>query len=162
MTGKFSDDQHVNTAVPESAMHDDDTQAEDAAQDYAAVRVHVTNVVDTNKSTSVDSPTFDIPYTVVVQTGTSDPTMAVRELVPADLLRIQFTVISLDSPVVISRSIEEAQSQNNTVTATPYPQGALLPAGQKVQLTGNNQLWVAATVNTSSRVLVIVERAESA
>jgi hypothetical protein len=158
---KFSEDQHANDYVSEQD-HGPATAEQDSEQDYAAVRVHVTNVVDTNESTNVTSPTFDIPYTVVVQAGQSDPTMAVRELVPADLLRISYTVISLDSPVVISRSIEEAQSQNNTVTATPYPTGALLPAGQKVTLSGNNQLWVAATVNTSSRVLVVVERAESA
>jgi hypothetical protein len=159
--GKFSDDHHVNDYVPDEEPVTP-TSAEDIQDDYKAIKVHITNVVDTNESANVSSPTFDIPYTVVVQAGQSDPTMAVRELVPADLLRINFTVIALDSPVIIARSIEEAQSPANTQTATPYPVGALLNPSYKLQLLGNNQLWVAATVNTSSRVLVVVERAEAA
>jgi hypothetical protein len=155
---KFSHDHESNVAVHEVA---ESAPANDTAEDYAAVRVHVTNTVDTNKSTSVTTPTFDIPYTVTVQAGQTDPTMAVRELVPADLLRVQFTVISLDSPVVIARSVEEAQSPMNVGASVNYPSGALLTAGQKLTLNGNNQMWVAATVNTVSRVLVVVERNEA-
>lgn len=157
---KFSHDHHASNHVPEHDTHVDTVPATDAAADYAAIRVHVTNVVDTNRSTAIDSPTYDIPYTVTVQAGTTDPTLTVRELVPADLLRVQFTVISLDSPVVIARSLEEAQSPMNAATPVNYPSGALLPAGQKLTLNGNNQLWVAATVNTVSRVLVVIERSE--
>ena len=154
MTGKFSDDMHINNAVPEYDAPQE-TADTDATEDYAAVRVHV-------ESTSVDSRVYDIPYTVTVQAGQSDTTLAVRELVPADILRVRYTVISIDNPVVISRSIEEAQSDANTQTEVNYPSGALLDTGQKLQLAGNNQMWVAATVNTVSRVLVVVERAESA
>jgi hypothetical protein len=160
MSGKFSEDHHVSDYLPDEEPVSP-APPEDAEDDYKAVKVHVTNVVDTNESANVASPTFDIPYTVVVQAGQTDPTMAVRELVPLDLLRISFTVIALDSPVIIARSIEEAQSPANTQTATPYPVGALLSPSYKLQLIGNNQLWVAATVNTSSRVLVVVERAEA-
>jgi hypothetical protein len=82
------------------------------------------------------------------------------ELAPLDALRVRMTVVSLDNPVVICHSRAQAMNDNNQVASVPRPAGYLLSNTQLFPLviTSIQQLWVAATADSDSRVSVIVER----
>lgn len=95
-------------------------------------------------------------YTVVVASGTNG---GIAELLPLDPLRVRATIIVSDNPVVLCHSKTLAQNGANTASNVPTPQGAYVAnSTTPLVLTGTSQLFVAATVSSSTRVSVISER----
>ena len=95
-----------------------------------------------------------VHFTVVISTATNP----VVQLLPRDYDRLEARVLTADEPVVLAQTREMAEAPNNQVTAVPAPVGAYLPAGLDRTLRSCDELWVAATSATPTRVSVSVSR----
>lgn len=91
-------------------------------------------------------------FTVVVSTTTNP----VQQILPPDPNRTEAQVLAVDNPVVLSQSQDMAWNPANQVTDTPFPAGSYLPVGYDRPILNCDELWVAATSSTASRVSVIV------
>ena len=103
-------------------------------------------------------------YTLVISTATN--AQAVQQLLPLDPLRVRATIIVHDNPAVICHSRASANAAANTVTNTPAPSGAYLLASATlpaapIVIHGTQEMWIAATTSSTSRVSVIAERRTS-
>lgn len=93
-------------------------------------------------------------YTVVISTSQNP----VQLLLGRDYNRVDAVVIAVDEPVVLAQNQSMAESVNNTNQATvgPVPSGAYIPAGYPVPINHCDEVWVAATSSSLTRVSVIV------
>jgi hypothetical protein len=127
-----------------------ETPEECRAEDYAAVRVHVTNPV----ATTTGATQFGVYETIVI------PAASVQQVLPRDPLRQYAYITAVDAPVVLSVTQEQAQSTQNLAALVPFPQGAYLQATMTTPPIRHNDPVYA--VNTSAaaacRVVVYVER----
>jgi hypothetical protein len=95
-----------------------------------------------------------VHFTMVVSTGTN----AVIQLLPRDYDRLEARILTVDEPVVLAQSREMAEAPANQVTSVPSPVGSYLPAGLDRVLRNCDEVWVAATSATPTRVSVAVSR----
>jgi hypothetical protein len=95
-----------------------------------------------------------VHFTMVVSTGTN----AVQQLLPRDYDRLEARVLAVDEPVVLAQSKEMAESVANQVASVPAPVGSYLPVSLDRVLRHCDEVWVAATSATPTRVSVVVSR----
>lgn len=139
---------HVQDDTPEDWTQQE-TPAEDKAQDYTAVRVHVTNPV----ATTTGATQFGIYETLVI------PGSGNMQILPHDQLRQYGYIMTIDEPIVISTTLEPSQSPNNQVALVPNPSGAYLPTLSWLPpIRHNDPVYAANTSATPTRVVVLVER----
>jgi hypothetical protein len=93
-------------------------------------------------------------FTMVVSTGTNP----VVQLLPRDYDRLEARILAVDEPVVLAQSREMAEASANQVTAVPDPVGSYLPVSLDRVLRNCDEVWVAATSATPTRVSVVVSR----
>jgi hypothetical protein len=93
-------------------------------------------------------------FTMVVSTGVNP----VDQLLGRDYDRVEARVLSADEPVVLAQSREMAENAANQAANVPFPVGSYLPAGLDRPIVNCDELWVAATSATPTRVSVIVSR----
>ena len=121
------------------------------------VRVHLENPGDIAiQRTEEKEPEHFVFSTVVVGFGISGYNNY-EQVLAEDPLRKDFSILSLDNPVVICNKAQ-VNDKANQVAGVPFPQGALLPAGSSFTGTGTAQIFVVATTGSPSRVSVFVNR----
>jgi hypothetical protein len=94
--------------------------------------------------------------TIVIASG--DTQGGVWALLPLDPLRVRAVILSVDQDVVICHTRPQAQASGNTGSSVPNPSGAYLPKTTMLTLNGTQEMWVAATSATPTRVSITVER----
>ena len=139
---------HVQDDTPRE-HHGQETPAENKAEDYAAIRVHVTNPV----ATTTGATQFGIYQTIVI------PGSGSQQILPHDPLRQYAYIMTVDEPVVITTTLEASQSPANQVASVPNPAGAYLPiTSWTPAIRHNDPVYAANTSATPTRVVVMVER----
>jgi hypothetical protein len=100
---------HVQPETPhgEDTSPAFETPAQEQAEDYRAVRVHVTNPV----ATSTADVQFGIYETVVL------PGSGNQQILPRDPLRQYAYIMSIDEPIVLTTTLEASQATVNQGTA---------------------------------------------
>jgi len=141
---------HVQDHAPGWEGEQYETPEQEAADDYAALKVHVTNPVEV----TTGATQFGAYETIVV------PPATVEQLLPRDPLR-QFAYITpIDAAIVIGTTLEQCQAAGNVAAAVPNPSGGYLPALSTTPPIRHNE--PVYCVNTSAaaacRVTVLVER----
>lgn len=122
------------------------------------IRVHLENPEDVRPGNVEErEPEHFVFSTVAVAFNTAGYNNS-EQLLAEDPLRKDFSVLSVDNPVVICHSASQLTDPANQVANTPYPQGALVPAGVSVTGTGTGRVWVVATTAQPSRVSVFINR----
>ena len=125
------------------------------------IRVHLENPGDIAiQQTEEKEPEHFVFSTVVVAYNTTGYNNF-EQVAAQDPLRKEFTITAVDNPVVLCHSHQQLTDPANQVLGVPYPQGALLVAGQSFDLTGTGPAWVVATVGAASRVSIAVNRRNS-
>ena len=125
-----------------------ETVEQEAVEDYAAVRVHVTNAVDVSPAAQ-----FGI-YETIVLAGSGN-----QQILPRDPLRQFAYIMSVDEPVVITTTLEASQATVNQVALVPNPSGAYMPAlAWTPPIRHDDPVYAANTSSTPTRVVVLVER----
>lgn len=98
-------------------------------------------------------------YTIVLSTATNNGYgSGVDILLVQDPLRVKATVMTIDQPVVVSHSQTQANSSSNQAATVPNPSGAYLPITTPLVIATTQEMFVAATSATPTRISVIVER----
>jgi hypothetical protein len=142
---------HVQPATPHGEDVSDafETPAQEQAEDYRAVRVHVTNPV----ATSTADVQFGIYETIVLAGGGN------QQILPRDPLRQYAYIFAVDEPVVLTTTLEASQAPSNQVALVPNPSGAYLPAATWTPpIRHNDPVYAANTSATPTRVVFMVER----
>ena len=122
------------------------------------VRVHLENPEDINvQKTEEHEPEHFVFSTVAVAFNTTGYNNF-EQVVALDPLRKDWSITVLDNPVVLCHSHQQMTDPANQVSGLPFPQGAMLPAGQSFTFTGTGPAWVVATVAAASRVSIAVNR----
>jgi hypothetical protein len=106
MTGIQNRDRlHTQSQAPhgEDASNAFETPAQEQAEDYRAVRVHVTNPV----ATSTADVQFGIYETIVI------PGSGNQQVLPRDPLRQYAYILTVDEPVVLTTTLEASQASTN-------------------------------------------------
>lgn len=145
--------QQILHAGDESPLIPDDGTLPDlAAEDYAAIRVHVTNAGGT------DAIKFGTYVTVTIP-ASSAGVPSVEPILPSDPLRQYAFVLPVDEAIVVSTQPETVQAAGNAGTAQ-YPAGALLPGGLwSPAILSHDPLYAANTsITAACRVTVIIGR----
>ena len=127
-----------------------ETPAEEQAEDYAALKVFVTNPV----ATTTGAAEFGAYSTVVV------PPASTAQLLPHDPLR-QFAYLTpIDEPIVIGVTLEQVQGANNMGATVPNPSGGYLPAlATTPPIRHSDPVYcVNTSPTTATRVTVLIER----
>jgi hypothetical protein len=119
---------HVQDESPEYGTEEFETAGEMAAEDYAAVRVHVTNPV----AVTTGATQFGIYETIVIPVSTA-AVVAYAQVLPRDDLRQYGYITAVDYPLILTSTLEQAQSPGNVVTgsvtiANPTPAQPAVPA----------------------------------
>lgn len=141
---------HTQSEAPHPGYSTFETPEQQAVEDYAAVRVHVTNPVET----TTGGTQFGIYETIVlVASGNT-------QVLPHDPLRQYAYIMSVDFDVVLATTLEQAQASVNQVAAVPNPSGGYLPKGMFTPAIRHNDPVYAANTSAASptRVVVLVER----
>lgn len=139
---------HVQSEAPQDGIPFE-TPEQEAQEDYAAVRVHVTNPV----ATSTADVQFGIYETIVL------PGSGNQQILPHDPLRQYAYLMSVDEPIVITTTLEASQAPVNQVALVPFPSGAYMPAlAWTPPIRHNDPVYAANTSATPTRVVLLVER----
>jgi hypothetical protein len=93
-------------------------------------------------------------FTTVVAIGANP----VDQVLGRDHDRVEARVLTVDEPVVLAQSKEMAENLANQVTNVPNPVGAYLPTGIDRVISNGDELWIAATSSTPTRVSVEISR----
>jgi len=153
----------VNTVIDRNRMHVQDdsphdgllpefeTERQEAAEDYAAVRTHVTNVVQV----STGATQFGTYETIIIPASTATVPAQARVL-PRDDLRQYAYITAVDFPVVLATTLEQAQAASNvTQVAQPVPSQPGVPATTvAVQNTSAYPVSVVISAGTLTAVIV--------
>lgn len=138
---------HTQDDAPHVPVYE--TPQEEAAEDYKAVRVHVTNPVATT--------TADVQfgtYETIVLPGSGN-----LQILPRDPLRQYAYIVSIDQDVVLTTTLEAAQASVNQVASVPFPSGAYLPKlSWTPAIRHNDPVYAANTSATVTRITILVER----
>lgn len=145
------DRMHVADEPPHPHKESHEPSEMNAAEDYAAVKVHVTNPVATTSAATE----FGAYSTWVLAPGASGV-----EVLPHDPRRQYAYLYSADNPIVISTMLEQAQSAGNVAATVSSPQGAYIPNGVWTPPIRHNEgVYVTNTSPTlACRVTVLSER----
>jgi len=81
-----------------------------------------------------------------------------EQVLALDPLRKDASILAVDNAVVVCHSHQQVTDPANQISGVPYPQGAYLPAGSSLTVTGTGPAWVVATVSSASRVSVFINR----
>ena len=129
-----------------------ETPEEQAADDYQAVRVRVTNPV----ATTTAATQFGAYETFVVAAGTTE------QLLPRDPLRQYAYILPVDEPIVIGTTLEQVQGANNVGATVPNPSGGYIPAGTSTPPIRHSEpvYCVNTSPTTATRVTVLAERGD--
>lgn len=133
--------------------------------DPGILPVHVVNADDIGKATRVEEvepehftcATFTISQGAAGQV-TSSQEQGMAQILAHDPQRKDASILSIDSPIIVCHSSQQASNANNLTPLSPAPEGAYLPAGASLSVTGTGPLWIVATVATVSRVSVVMNR----
>lgn len=149
---------HVQDDTPHVPHAGYESPAEQAAEDYAAIRVHVTNPV----ATTTGATEFGAYSTVVIPPSTATSASVLRVL-PQDPLRQYAYLTPQDGPIVISTTQEAAESLANVGATVSLPAGAFIAQGATTPPIRHNEAVYACNPSTSTacRVTVLVERGET-
>jgi len=122
------------------------------------VRVHLENPQDISvQRTEEHEPEHFVFSTVAVAFGTTGYDNF-EQVLALDPLRKDASILAVDNPVVVCHSHQQLTDPANQVSGVPFPQGAYLPAGSSLTVTGTGPCWVVATVAAASRVSVFINR----
>jgi hypothetical protein len=82
------------------------------------------------------------------------------QILPRDPLRQYAYVMSLDSDIVLTTTLEASQAPVNQVAGVPNPSGGYLPKGMFTPAIRHNDPVYAASTSTAAatRVVILVER----
>ena len=129
-----------------------ETPEQQAAEDYQAVRVHVTNPV----ATTTGATQYGSYQTIVV------PPATVEQLLPHDPLRQYAYITPIDEPIVIGTTLEQVQGANNVGATVPNPSGGYVPALATTPPIRHNEpvYCVNTSPTTATRITVLVERGD--
>lgn len=120
--------------------------------DHEPVGVKVTNFEDMVFKTEELEPEHFSFTTVTLTPGQS---MA-QTILALDPNRKSASVLPVDAPIVLCDSPGQAVSAGNQASGFTAPDGAYVPQGTSVALSGTGQCWAACQVAT--RVSVIINR----
>lgn len=125
---------------------------------YEPVRVRVENFHEMENPGNVEEvePEHFVFSTVAVSTGVGYNTF--EQVLALDPLRKDASILAVDQAVVVCHSHQQLTDPANQVAGVPYPQGAYLPAGSSLTVTGTGPAWVVATVNAATRVSIFINR----
>jgi hypothetical protein len=122
------------------------------------VRVHLENASDIAIQRTEEKEPEHFSFSTVVVASATAGINPYEQVLAEDPLRKDFSIMAVDSPVIICHAASQLTDKANQVAGVPFPQGAYLPAGGSVTGTGTGRLWVVATVTTASRVSLFVNR----
>src|SRR6185437_9163593 len=125
-----------------------ETPEEQAADEYTALPVRVTNPV----ATTTAATQFGSYETIVVPPGTTG------QLLPHDPLRQYAYITPVDEPIVVGTTLEQVQGANNVGATVPSPSGGYIPAGITMPPIRHNEpvYCVNTSPTTATRVTVLV------
>lgn len=133
--------------------------------DPGILPVHVMNAEEISKATKTEEvePEHFTCATFTVQQGTtgqvtSSQEQGIAQILAHDPQRKDASILTIDNPIIICHSPQQANNANNQTALTPFPEGALLPAGSSLSVSGTGPLWIVATVASVSRVSVVMNR----
>jgi hypothetical protein len=132
--------------------------------DSEAIKVEVINAEDMRvMQTEEHEPEHFVCNTFVLQIGDpnqpdENPQNQYASVLQLDPQRKSASIMTIDNPIVICHSENQANSPANQVPGIPAPDGVVLAVGQSVSVTGTAPLWAVATATGNSRVSVIVNR----
>jgi hypothetical protein len=123
-----------------------------------AIPVHLMNPEDINvQKTQEHEPEHFVFSTVIVAFNTVGYNNF-EQVLALDPLRKDASILAVDQAVVVCHSHQQMTDPANQVAGVPFPQGAYLPAGSSLTVTGTGPCWVVATVAAASRVALFVNR----
>lgn len=126
------------------------------------VRVHLENPESINvQKTEEKEPEHFTFGTRVVANATGYDSSC--QLLAEDPLRKDWSVTTLDQPIILCHSPTSAANAANQInTVAIPPMGAIIAAGAAFSFTGTGGVWIAATSATPTRVSFAVNRRGSA
>lgn len=101
-----------------------------------------------------------VPQHVTFQTIVLTADEPVQRILDRDPLRVRALLMLADAnDVVLSHTIQQAQSAQNVAANLPTPAGAIVPHGlaTPVELTGTQSVWASAATYPT-RIGLVVER----
>lgn len=99
-----------------------------------------------------------VTYVVAFNTVGYAPYQKVLELDP---LRKDWSIYTVDQPVVLCHAFAQVGSPRNQDTNVPNPEGAYLGTGTALTFTGTGEVWVVATSTLPTRVSLAISRRRS-
>ena len=109
---------HTQSEAPHSGYSEFETPEQQAAEDYTAVRVHVTNPVET----TTGGTQFGIYETTII------PGSGNQQILPHDPLRQYAYILAVDAPIVLTTTLEAAQAPVNQGQAAGTGQSEVIPS----------------------------------
>jgi hypothetical protein len=119
--------------------------------DHEPVGVKVTNFEEMVFRTEEKEPEH-FAFTTV----TLIPGQASQQLLAHDPLRKDASILPIDAPIVLCDSPAQSNSAANQAAGIPAPDGAYVPQGTPVGLSGTGQVLGACSVAT--RVSIVINR----
>ena len=117
------------------------------------VRVHIENADDIRTVRTEERE----PEHFVFSTITLAPGQTVNNnLLMLDPMRKAASLLPIDAPLILCHSAAQAASVSNQNAAFTDPDGAYVPQGTSIALTGTGPVWGA--VQAACRVSVIINR----
>jgi len=126
--------------------------------DVEAILVKISNPEEIAVRTEEQEPEHFVFATITLQPPSA---LAVQGqgpqlLLAEDPLRKDASLYSVDAPIVICHSPQQASSAGNQVAGFTAPDGAYIAQGQSVSLTGTGRVY--ATCQVATRVSLIINR----
>lgn len=118
-----------------------------------AVSVRVENFNEMTVPTEEHEPEHFSFFTVTLQPGQNPLDSVILALDP---LRKDAAILPIDAPIVLCDTASKAASAGNQVANFPAPDGAYIPQGVSIAISGTAGVWGACQAAT--RVSVIVNR----
>jgi hypothetical protein len=117
------------------------------------VRVHVENASELHTVRTEERE----PEHFVFSTFTLIPGQTINsEVLMLDPMRKGASLLAIDAAIVLCHSATQAASAANQVAGLPDPDGAYVPQGVSVALSGTGPAWFAGP--TATRVSLIINR----
>lgn len=136
------------------------------------IHVHVDNLGDIQPTirTEEKEPEHFVASTKVLTAASTQSAVGqgttrndIDQVLDNDPLRKGATILSIDNPIVVCTSYQQAANTANQVATVPFPQGFYLPTGGSVSIDGTGPLWVVNTnPAVNARVSVLINRRGSA
>lgn len=118
-----------------------------------SVAVHVDNFSDMVFRTEETEPEHFSFSTITLNPGQNPLD---NQILANDPMRKAASIVPIDAPIVLCDSAAQAASPGNQVSGFTAPDGAYIPQGMSVGLTGTGPAWAAC--QTATRVSLILNR----